>query len=180
MRVVYPGVAADYCTLPRRGGDGRTILAIGTVERRKNLETLIETLPFLEEARLVSVGPYTSYQDECLGIARSLGVEDRVEFLGYVPREEVLELCAHAAVIAVPSLYEGFGYAAAQAMCAGVPAVVSDQASLPEIVGDGARVVAATDIKRWIETLGAALRGEDDARAQGGRAAAIERFLLGQ
>ena len=76
----------------------------------------------------------------------------------------------------MPSLYEGFGYAAAQAMCAGVPAVVSDQASLPEIVGDGARVVPATDVKRWIEALGAALRGEDDARAQAGRAEAIERF----
>jgi len=87
-----------------------------------------------------------------------------------------LELCAHAAVIAVPSLYEGFGYAAAQAMCAGVPVVVSDQASLPEVVGDDARIVPATDVKRWIETLGAALRGEDDARAQAARAAAIDRF----
>ena len=176
VRVVYPGVAADYGTLARRGGDGQTILAIGTVERRKNLEALIETLPFLEKARLVSVGPYTEYQEECIGIARSLGVEDRVEFRGYVPREEVLELCAHAAVVAMPSLYEGFGYAAAQAMCAGIPAVVSDQASLPEIVGDGARVVPATDVKRWIEALGAALRGEDDARALAGRAEAIERF----
>ena len=179
VRVVYPGVASDYCALDRRGGDGRTILAIGTVERRKNLEALIETLPFLEGARLISVGPYTSYQDECEGIARSLGVEERVEFRGYVPREEVLELCAHAAVIAVPSLYEGFGYAAAQAMCAGVPVVVSDQASLPEVVGDDARIVPATDVKRWIEALSAALRGEEDARAQAARAAAIDRFSWG-
>ena len=176
VRVVYPGVAADYCTLERHGGDGRTILAIGTVERRKNLEAVIETLPFLERARLISVGPHTPYQDECEGLARALGVENRVEFRGYVPRAQVLELCSTAAVIAVPSLYEGFGYAAAQALCAGVPAVVSDQASLPEIAGDGARIVPATDVKRWIETLDAALRGEDDARATAGRAAAIERF----
>ena len=176
VQVVYPGVASDYCTLPRRGGDGCTILAIGTVERRKNLEVVIEALPFLDGARLISVGPYTNYQDECEGIARSLGVEDRLEFRGYVPREEVLELCAHAAVIAVPSLYEGFGYAAAQAMCAGIPAVVSDQASLPEIVGEGARVVPAADVKGWIDALAAALRGDDDDRARNGRAAAVERF----
>jgi glycosyltransferase involved in cell wall biosynthesis len=169
-------LASDYCALERRGGDRRTSLAIGTVERRKNLEALIEALPFLERARLVSVGPYTTYQDECLGLAQALGVENRVEFRGYVPRAELLGLCSTAAVIAVPSLYEGFGYAAAQAMCAGVPAIVSDQASLPEIVGDGARIVPATDEQQWIEALRTALRGDDDARAHAGRAAAIERF----
>jgi glycosyltransferase involved in cell wall biosynthesis len=179
VRVVYPGVASDYCALERRDGDNRTILAIGTVERRKNLEALIEALPFLDRARLVSVGPYTTYQDECLLLAQTLGVENRVEFRGYVPRAELLELCSTAAVIAVPSLYEGFGYAAAQAMCAGVPAVVSDQASLPEIVGDGARIVPATDEQQWIEALRAALRGDDDARARAARTAAIERFAWG-
>jgi len=176
VRVVYPGVAADYCALERDGGDGRTILAIGTVERRKNLEAIIEALPFLDGARLISVGPYTPYQDECVVLAQALGVENRVEFRGYVPRAELLDLCSTAAAIAVPSLYEGFGYAAAQAMCAGVPAVVSDQASLPEIAGEGARIVPATDEQKWIDALRAALRGDDDARAQAGRAAAIERF----
>ncbi|HUA08695.1 MAG TPA: glycosyltransferase family 1 protein [Candidatus Acidoferrales bacterium] len=176
VRVVYPGVAQDYCALERRDGDRRTILAIGTVERRKNLELLIEALPFLPDARLIVVGPYTDYQEECEGLAHALHVGHRVEFRGYVPRSELLELCAHAAVIAVPSLYEGFGYAAAQALCAGVPAIVTDRASLPEIVGDAARVVPATNQQAWIAALAAALRGDDDARALAGRAAAIERF----
>ena len=176
VRVVYPGVARDYCELERRRGDGATILVIGTVERRKNLEVLIETLRFLDGARLISVGPYTNYQEECDGIAASWGVRDRVEFRGYVAREELLDLFAKAAVIAMPSLYEGFGYAAAQALCAGVPAVVSDRASLPEIVGEGARIVEVDNVPAWAEALEAVLRGEDDARAQAGRAAAIERF----
>jgi glycosyltransferase involved in cell wall biosynthesis len=180
VRVVYPGVARDFRLVQREGGDRTTILAIGTVERRKNLERLIEALPALEGARLISVGPFTSYQDECEALADRLHVRDRVEFRGYVPREDLLELCSHAAVIAVPSLYEGFGYAAAQGMCAGVPVVVSDQASLPEIVGDGARVVPVNDAQAWIDALGAALRGEDDARATAGRAAAIERFAWRQ
>ena len=107
-------------------------------------------------------------------------MHNQVEFRGYVPREELLALCSHAAVIAVPSMYEGFGYAAAQGMCAGVPVVVSDQSSLPEIVGDGARIVPVFDTQAWIDALGAALRGEDDARAQAGRAAAIERFAWRQ
>ena len=176
VHVVYPGVARDFCDVPRRAGDGVTILAIGTVERRKNLERLIETLPSLERARLISVGPFTPYREECEALAHRLNVADRVEFRGYVPREDLLELYAHAAVIGVPSLYEGFGYAAAQGMCAGVPVVVSDQASLPEIVGDGARIVPVDDTPAWVDALGTALRGDDDARAQAGRAAAIERF----
>ncbi|HTX57502.1 MAG TPA: glycosyltransferase family 1 protein [Candidatus Acidoferrales bacterium] len=176
VRVVYPGVAQDYCTVERRGGDGRTILTIGTVERRKNLETVISALPELPDAQLVVAGPYTPYQDECEERARSLRVADRVEFRGYVMRAELLELCATAAVIAVPSLYEGFGYAAAQALCAGVPLVVSDRSSLPEIAGDDARVVPATGVAAWIDALGAALRGDDDARAAAARAGAIGRF----
>jgi glycosyltransferase involved in cell wall biosynthesis len=180
VRVVYPGVARDYCALERRCGDGTTILAIGTVERRKNLERLIEALPALEGARLIAVGPYTPYQDECVALADRLHVRNRVEFRGYVPREDLLELCAHAAVIAVPSFYEGFGYAAAQGICAGVPVVVSDRASLPEIVGDGARIVPVNDAQAWIDALGAALHGEDDAHAAAGRAAAIERFAWPQ
>lgn len=176
VRVVYPGVARDYCTLQRGRGDRSTILAIGTVERRKNLKMLIDALPFLEDARLVSVGPYTPYQKKCEAAALELGVEDRVDFLGYVERGELLELCSTAAVVAVPSLYEGFGYAAAQGMCAGVPVIVSDQASLPEIVRGGGRVVPAGSVHDWVDALGAALRGDDDARAIAGRPAAIERF----
>jgi glycosyltransferase involved in cell wall biosynthesis len=180
VRVVYPGVARDYCLLHREHGDGKTILAIGTIERRKNVERLISALPELKDARLVTVGPYTSYQDNCERLAERLHVRDRVEFRGYVPREDLLELCARAAVIAMPSRYEGFGYAAAQGMCAGVPVVVSDQASLPEIVGDGARIVPVDDARGWIDALGAALRGEEDARALAGRPAAIARFAWPQ
>ena len=176
VRVVYPGVARDFCELPRTGGDGKTILAIGTVERRKNLELLIEALRMVEGARLIAVGPYTRYQEDCIGLATSYRVRDRVEFRGYVAREELLELCSRAAVIAVPSLYEGFGYAAAQARCAGVPCIVSDQGSLPEIAGDVARVVAVSDVPAWADALEATLRGDDDARARDARAAAIERF----
>ena len=176
VRVVYPGVADDYCRLERKAGDGRTILVAGTVERRKNIEAAINALPFLENARVVSVGPYTPYLDECAALARDLGVEDRVDFHGYVAREELLELYQSAGVVAMPSRYEGFGYAAAQALCAGVPVVVSDRSSLPEIVADGGTIVELESVEGWVAALGAALRGECDARAAAVRARAIERF----
>lgn len=174
--VIYPGVAVDFCRLNRSNGDGRTILVVGTVERRKNLEVLVRALPRLEGARLLAVGPATPYASECLALAQRLGVEDRVEMPGYVPRERLLELYASAAVAAVPSKYEGFGYAAAQALCAGIPCVVARSSSLPEIARDDARVVDSEDADGWASALSAALNGDADVPAARARSGAVARF----
>lgn len=175
IRVVYPGVSADFGAIERRPGDGRTILAIGTVEPRKNLEFLVRVLPHLPSARLVAVGPKTAYAREVMALAERSGVAERVELRGYVSREEVLDLYAGAAVVAVPSRYEGFGYAAAQALCAGTPVVVSDRSSLPEVAGDDAPVLPLEE-GAWVEALAGALRGDRDAQAAACRARANERF----
>jgi len=175
MSVVYPGVAGDYMRLDRRPGDGRTILAIGTIERRKNLELLARALVLLPDARVVAVGPPTEYADEVLALAHELGVADRLEMRGYVERSEVLALYASAAVVAVPSRYEGFGYAAAQALCAGTPVIVSDRSSLPEVVRGDAPVVPL-ELDAWVAALGGALQGDLDARAAEARPGSIRRF----
>jgi glycosyltransferase involved in cell wall biosynthesis len=176
VHVVYPGVSDDFCTVQRRDGDGSTILIVGTVERRKNLDALVRLLPSLENARIVSVGPPTAYQDECAALAQTLGVADRVQFRGYVKRGELLDLYAGCGVVAVPSHYEGFGYAAAQALCSGAPCVVSDQGALPEIVADDAPVVPVGDASAWTQALAFALSGGDDARTAGVRRGAIARL----
>jgi glycosyltransferase involved in cell wall biosynthesis len=174
--VIYPGVADDFCTLDRAAGDGRTILAVGTIERRKNLEVLVRALTRLPSARLIALGPQTPYAVECAQLARRLGVEDRVQMPGYVERSTLLDLYRRCAVAAVPSCYEGFGYAAAQALCAGVPCVVSDRSSLPEVAGGDARVVAADDPQAWAAALGDTLDGNADVAAASARANAIRRF----
>jgi|SRR5579863_10126394 len=176
VSVVYPGVARDFCELERRRGDGETILVIGTVERRKNLEAVIAALPRLPGARVISVGPFTPYQEDCAVKAEMLGVRDRIEFRGYVDRAEVLELYARCAAVAVPSTYEGFGYAAAQALCAGAPCIVSDRASLPEVAANDATVVPVDDTDAWVAALRAALAGEGDERARTARSGSIARF----
>ena len=178
VHVVYPGVALDFSSLQRRPDASATILVPGTVERRKNLEVLIRSLGALPQARIVSVGPFTPYREECDRLADALGVRDRVEFRGYVDRAELLELYATCSMVAVPSRYEGFGYAAAQALCAGVPVVVSDQSSLPEVAGGSAPVVSVDDDKAWQIAIGEVLadpsRANKDAADQ--RERAIARF----
>ena len=99
-----------------------------------------------------------------------------MELRGYVSREELLTLYRDAAVVALPSRYEGFGYPAAQALCAGVPCVVSDCASLPEIAGEDATVAGVDDEAAWVAALAAALSGEAEAHAASVRANAIARF----
>lgn len=176
VTVAYPGVSSDFAALRRRGGDGATVLAVGTVEPRKNLALLIRLLPRLPQARLVALGPPTPYQTECAALAERLGVGNRVEFRGYVDRAELLRCYAESAVVAVPSSYEGFGYAAAQALCAGAPCVVSDAASLREIAAGDAPVVPLDDDDAWIGALTRALSGADNARASAVRDPAIARF----
>lgn len=176
VHVVYPGVANDFAALTRAPQNRRTILVVGTVERRKNLELIIRTLPFLDEAKVIVVGPYTPYQDECVRLAEDLEVDERVEFRGYIPRDELLKLYAECTVLAMPSRYEGFGYGAAQALCAGIPCVAADVSSLPEILGQDARVLSIDHIAPWVEALESALQGNDNQRAQNIRESAINRF----
>ncbi len=103
-------------------------------------------------------------------------MRDRVEFRGYIDRAELLALYATCAVVAVPSRYEGFGYAAAQALCAGTPVIVSDQASLPEVAGEDGRIVPLEAADGWIASLRNALEGRDDEHARAVRVRSIERF----
>lgn len=148
--VVHPGVASDYFSVVRQPNMDPFILAVGTVEPRKNLEVLLRALPRIDKkVRLVVVGPGTQYEEHCRQIAADLNVDHRIDWRGYVARSEVLDLFARAAVVAVPSIYEGFGYAAAQALCAGAPVVVSDAPSLVEVVDGRAPVVPMTDETAW-------------------------------
>ena len=136
--VVYPGVARDVMDVARRRDEARPfVLAVGTVEARKNLEVAVRAIARVPGVRLVSVGPPTPYRERCAALARELGLGERVEFRGYVPRAEVLDLYARATAAVVPSTYEGFGYGAAQALCAGVPLVAANASSLTGSRGCG-------------------------------------------
>jgi glycosyltransferase involved in cell wall biosynthesis len=169
--VLYPGVAADIMNVERAPVSAPTMLVVGTVEARKNLEVLVRVVAAIPELRLVSVGPFTPYRERVLALARELGVAGRIELRGYVSRAALLELYAQAALAAVPSRYEGFGYAAAQALCAGVPLVAADAASLPEIVAGAAALAPPDDAAAWT----AAIRFIIDDRDSAARAATAER-----
>jgi len=175
VHVVYPGVDPAFATLQRTRVDRPFALALGTVEARKNLLRAIETVAAIDGLRLVSVGPPTPYLEVCRARVAELGIVDRVEFHGYVDRAELLRLHAQAAVALVPSRYEGFGYAAAQALCAGIPLVSAATSSLVEVTGSAGVLCDPDDGAAWIEATRAALEPSDlDVTAM--RRHAAERF----
>ena len=177
VEVVYPGVAADLAAIERAPDDAPFALAVGTVEPRKNLATAIAALRAVPGLRLISTGPFTPYREECLRVAAAAGVLERVEFRGYVARGELLDLYARATCALVPSRYEGFGYAAAQALCAGVPLLCANSSSLPEVAGASANL-PPDDVEAWSGALHALLAGRERAEAAAAvlRPAAVERF----
>ena len=99
---------------------------------------------------------------------------------GYVTRLELARELRSAHVLAFPSLFEGFGIPVLEAMAAGLPVVVSDRTSLPEVAGGAGLVAPAEDAGAWADALGHALEPVEHARLAGARPPARARFHLGR
>jgi alpha-1,3-rhamnosyl/mannosyltransferase len=116
------------------------VLAVGTLEPRKNLPALIEAftgLPDTHDLVLVGARGWETGETQA-AIARH---PDRIKALGHVPDADLASLYAGAALFAYPSLYEGFGLPVLEAMAAGAPVLTSGISSLPEVAGEAAVLV---------------------------------------
>jgi len=80
-------------------------------------------------------------------IIKELGMEDRVEFLGYIPDEDLPKLYQEATLFVYPSLHEGFGIPVLEAMRCGCPVVTSKVSSLPEVGGDAVFYIDPKDVQ---------------------------------
>jgi glycosyltransferase involved in cell wall biosynthesis len=117
------------------------ILAVGNLQPRKNLVRLLDAFGELVAHRghdidLVIVGPRRYRAHEIISAAGS--VTDRVHFTGYVTDRQLAAFYRCSTVFVLPSLYEGFGLPALEAMAQGVPIACSDAGALPEVCGDAA------------------------------------------
>jgi glycosyltransferase involved in cell wall biosynthesis len=164
---------------------GRYVLAVGTLEPRKNVLTTVEAharLParLRESCPLVVVGMKGWLTDEIsrsLEVARSRG---DVRLLGYVRDDQLPLLYAGAAMLSYPSIYEGFGLPPLEAMASGIPVVVSDRASLPEVVGDAGILLEPYDVDALTTTMLRILEDEKFAADLGARGLARARSFTWQ
>lgn len=141
---------------------GDYVIFIGTLQPRKNLLRLIESFVKIDNLKLVIVGKIKGEGrqawmfDEILKKPKELGIEDKIIFTGFIPDRDLAYLVNGAQAFVLPSLWEGFGIPAVDAMACGVPVVVSNDSSLPEVVGKAGLLIdpKSTDqIEQAIRTI---------------------------
>lgn len=133
-------------------GHDEYILALGTIEPRKDLPALVEAFDLLADDHprlaLAVVGPDGWGVDAFESALRASVHRARVVRMGWVDADERAALLSGATALAYPSRYEGFGLPPLEAMAAGVPVVATDAGALPEVLGDAAELVSAETIVR--------------------------------
>lgn len=144
-----PSPDGDAAAGQRRAGGDRYVLALGTIEPRKDHVTLVRAFDLAADDDpslvLVVAGPDgwgAEAFDAALADARH---RDRVRRLGWVDDATRADLLAGAAAFAYPSRYEGFGLPPLEAMAAGTPVVATAVPALQEVLGDAAVLVAPGD-----------------------------------
>jgi glycosyltransferase involved in cell wall biosynthesis len=131
------------------------ILYLGGFDQRKNLRTLLAAFASMDDslrarAPLVIAGHLpqenTAFFPDPRPIVERVGLQDEVNFIGWVPEKDKPALYSGATLFVFPSSYEGFGLPPLEAMACGTPVVASDCSSQPEIGGEGALLVDPEDV----------------------------------
>ncbi len=124
------------------------ILGLGTLEPRKNFTGLIDAFSqskVQETHHLVIAGGKGWLYDDIFAAAENSPVTGRIHLIGFVADDDLPALYSLADVFAFPSHYEGFGIPVIEAMACGTPVVCANNSSLPEVAGQSAVQVTATD-----------------------------------
>lgn len=153
------------------------ILALGTLEPRKNLPALLRAYARLgrDVPRLVLAGARGWGEGALFKLVKELGLQERVRFTGYVPEAVLPDLYAGARLFVYPSLYEGFGLPVLEALASGAPVITSNTSSLPEVAGDAALLVDPTSVDELTRVMRRVLDSKqlrDELRTKGPKQAA--------
>jgi glycosyltransferase involved in cell wall biosynthesis len=151
VHVIYPGLRSIFQCIHNGDDSERVrhnyhlptefILFVGTLEPRKNLSRILAACCALTTQHdfrptLVIVGRKGWLYDPIFAELRNLGLSEQVRLTGYVPDEDLLALYSMARLLIFPSLYEGFGFPAIEAMACGCPVVTSNRGAQYEVTKD--------------------------------------------
>jgi glycosyltransferase involved in cell wall biosynthesis len=175
IRVIYPGLSepltccqnpVDLASLHHMGVQAPYVLFVGLLKPHKNVGALIRAFGRLPAeikngTQLVIAGRKDSEYPRLEGLVRELALESRVIFAGHVTDADLQALYSCASVLALVSLNEGFGLPALEAMAFGVPVVVSNTSSLPEVAGSAGILVDPRDEQSIALAIGKLLSDSD-------------------
>ncbi len=183
IRVVYNGIDTGiFRPMPEIERKPLRLMATASADQPlKGLSYLLHAIAVLREEypdlELLLVGkPKIGGHTERL-IAR-LGISDSIRFVSRISTEEMVRYYAEASVAVVPSVYEGFGLPAGEAMACGVPVVSTVGGALPEVVGDAGILIPVRDTDAIVEAVRRLIKDES-LRAElavAGRKRILEQF----
>jgi glycosyltransferase involved in cell wall biosynthesis len=176
LRVISEAARPNFKVLPTNNGfvstlgryglvpDERFLLYVGGISPHKNLSRLIEAFDRIEKResskplKLVLVGdykddPFFSAYPHLKSQVSDLNLKDKVVFTGYIPDDDLAYLYNAAALLVFPSLEEGFGLPAIEAMACGTPVAASSTGSLPEILGPVGRYFDPTKVEDMVVVI---------------------------
>jgi len=165
IEIVYPGLkfkhknvnsAKEKKTLDKFKLFKSYVLAVGTIEPRKNFQGLIRAYlktpkSFQKKYDLVFVGKPGWENEEIYNLAKS--AKNRVKFLGYISDKELRAIFYKASIFALPSFWEGFGIPVLEAFYFKVPVLCSNISSLPEVANEAAVLVDPKNIDEITKAL---------------------------
>jgi glycosyltransferase involved in cell wall biosynthesis len=171
LRVIYDGVDTSVfrqTSEVKRSLDQLLVINSGDTPL-KGLKYLLEAVAALklqQKVHLTIVGtPMKNGATQ--GLIDSLGITDCVTRLGHIDTAELVRNYSSAAIVVVPSVYEGFGLPAVEAMCCKAPVISTTAGALPEIVGDAGILVPPADSRALVEAISGLLDNPDKRRQLG-------------
>lgn len=162
VRPVYCGVSNRFRPREKRAapapGTPHVVLYVGRFDPYKNVTVAIRAFaqartlcPFPLVLKLVgSPDPRYPEARECIA---SLGLQDAVIWMGYVPDDRLLSLYHEADLLLHPSMYEGFGLQVLEAMACGLPVICSNAGALPEVTGGAAIRLDPGDVEGYARSI---------------------------
>lgn len=183
ISLVYNGIDTDaFAPMPEIRRKPHQLMATASADMPlKGLDYLLEALANLAERyadlKLLVIGsPNSGGHTEKL--IKRLGIESRITFVSNLKTSEIRQYYAEATMAVIPSLYEGFGLPAGEAMSCGTPVISSDGGALPEIVGDAGLIVPAGNANALTEAISDLLQNPEkrDRLGEAGRKRILESF----
>jgi glycosyltransferase involved in cell wall biosynthesis len=161
------GIGPQFTPGDRPAGD--YLLAVGTLQPRKNLEAAFAAFERLEreDLRLVVAGARGWGDEAVVARAQRSPAAARIQLVGRVGEAELVELYRNAACLVFPSRGEGFGFPPLEAMACGTAVVAARSGSLPEVLGDAASLVDPEDVDDLAGAVERVLADPEPWRARG-------------
>lgn len=165
LEVIPPGID----TVQKHGGEEDYLLFLGRLVPTKGLEYLVKAMTAVDGNLIIAGdGPSRAKLEK---LVKSQRVEGKVKLVGRVDEEEKVKLLSNCKAFVMPSLFESYGLAAAEAMSYGKPVVASSVGGLPEVVGEGGVLVPPKDPAALAQALVRMLKDPGMRKDLGSRAA---------